>query len=714
MGIFPRFRVVVVRDVEAMGQRLAATIRDSFLAERDRWPLWLPVLLGVGIAAYFSWPEEPSLAAGGGALILCAAIAVGGRRHPELLMGGLALVMLAAGFTLSQWAALRHAGPVVTRETGPVTVHGRVGVVELLGKSQRIELDHLRIDRMAEVPLKIRIRLTQRSEPAIPGQQVSLRAILRPPPAPSLPGGYDFARQAWFQGLGAVGFAVTVPVIEAAPPVGMAETLVDWLAGVRHRVTLRINTVIGGEGGVVAAALVTGEQAAVSEKTWDDYRDSGLAHLLSISGVHFSMVAGLVFVVVRGGLAAIPWVALRFPIKKWTAVIALGATLFYLMLSGATVPAQRSFTSIAIVLLAVLVDRKALSMRTVAWAAMAVLLWQPQALVGASFQMSFAAVIALIAAYETTNPQMSAWRAERGAVRWLALYGGSIAFTSVVASLATAFYTIYHFSRFSTWSVASNLLAIPLTGAIVMPAALVAVLMMPFGLDELPLQLMGWGVDVINRIAAAVASWPSASVVVPPVSTAAVAAYSLGGLWLCLWRRRWRLFGLVPMLGALLTVPFADPPDILIDGDGQMMAVRSATGGLLYSSLKRGGFVRDAWAERAGSGLPARAFSDSDEADGLACDSLGCLWRGHGMPVALVRRAEALAEDCAAASVVVASVPLRHDCPSARLTIDRIALWREGPHAIWLDDLRVVSVRAWRGERPWVVKPEEKKRRITE
>ena len=210
------------------------------------------------------------------------------------------------------------------------------------------------------------------------------------------------------------------------------------------------------------------------------------------------------------------------------------------------------------------------------------------------------------------------------------------------------------------------------------------------------------------------ASWPSASVVVPPVSTAAVAAYSLGGLWLCLWRRRWRLFGLVPMLGALLTVPFADPPVILIDGDGQMMAVRSASGGLLYSSLKRGGFVRDAWAERAGSGLPARAFSDSDEADGLACDSLGCLWRGHGMPVALVRRAEALAEDCAAASVVVASVPLRHDCPSARLTIDRIALWREGPHAIWLDDLRVVSVRAWRGERPWVIKPEEKKRRITE
>lgn len=714
MGKLPRFRVAMNLAGGAGGLRLAAAASDAFFAERDRWPLWLPVLLGVGIAGYFSWPVEPPAWVGIAGFGLCGVLAVLVRRHPVAPLVALALGMVAGGFALSQWAAARKAGPVVTHEMGPLTVRGRITAVELAGVSQRVELDNLSIDRLAVAPLKIRLRLTRRTEAVMPGQQVIVRAVLRPPPAPSLPGGYDFARQAWFEGLGAVGFAVTVPEVTAPPAGGLAESLVIWLAGLRHQVTMRISGTIGGERGAVAAALVTGERAAVTEQTWDHYRDSGLVHLLSISGLHFSMVAGLVFVVVRGGLAALPWVALRFPIKKWTAVVALGATVFYLLLSGATVPAQRSFASIAIVLLAVLFDRKAISLRTVAWAATAVLLWQPQALVGASFQMSFAAVIALVAAFEAVAPRLSEWRAEGGVVRWLALYGGGISFTSLVAGSATAFYAVHHFSRFASWSVAANLLAVPLTGVIVMPAALVAMLLMPVGLDEPALVVMGWGVEAVNRLASAVAHWPGAAVVVPPVSMAAMAIYSLGGLWLCLWRRRWRLLGLVPMVGAMLTIPFYDLPDVLIDGDGEVMAVRAADGGLLYSSLKRGAFVREAWAERAGAGRRARAFADMDPADRLACDSQGCLWRGGGVPVALVRRAEAFAEDCSVATVVVAAVPLRHACPSARLTIDRIALWRDGPHAVWLDGLHAVSVRASRGERPWVLKPEaEKKRTVT-
>jgi len=713
VGNLPHFRVAAILAVGAGGFRFAAAASEAFFAERDRWSLWLPVLLGSGIALYFTLSVEPPAFAGLTGLGLSIVLAVAVRRHALAPLLAVGLCMVATGFSVSQWAAVRRAGPVVSHEMGPVTVRGRIAAVEVLGQSQRVELDRLTIDRMAEPPLKIRLRLTRRTDSVMPGQQVTLRAVLRPPPAPSLPGGYDFARQAWFEGLGAVGFAVTAPEIVPTAADGLAESFAIWLAGLRHRVTLRISGVIGGEEGAVAAALVTGERAAVTEQTWDEYRDSGLAHLLSISGVHFSMVAGLVFVVVRGTLAALPWVALRFAIKKWTAVVALGATVFYLLLSGATVPAQRSFASIAIVLLAVLVDRKAISMRTVAWAATAVLLWQPQALIGASFQMSFAAVVALVAAFEAVAPQVSAWRAEGGGVRWLALYGGTISFTSLVAGSATAFYAVHHFSRFATWSVPANLLAVPLTGVVVMPAGLVALLLMPFGLDEPALRVMGWGVEGINRLATAVAGWPGAAIVVPPVSVTAMAIYSLGGLWLCLWRRRWRRLGLVPMLGAVLTVPFHDLPDVLIDGDGEIMAVRAAAGGLLYSSLKRGAFVRQSWDERAGAGLEPRAFEQAGAVDGLTCDSQGCLWRGGGLPVSLVRRAEAFAEDCAVAKVVVSTVPLRHDCPSARLTIDRIALWRDGPHAVWLEPLRGISARSWRGERPWVVKPEEEKKKKT-
>jgi competence protein ComEC len=708
VGEIPHLWVVGGLAWRAGGLRVRSAVAAAFLAERDRWSLWLPVILGMGIGVYFSAPSEPAVGTGVVALGLVVGAMVALRWRSGVLLGMAALATAAGGFTLSQWAAQRNAGPVVEKQTAPVTVRGRVAAVEVVGGAQRVELDHLAIDRLAATPRKIRLRLTREAAEVVPGQQVKLRAVLRSPPAPSLPGGFDFARQAWFEGLGAVGFAISAPETEAAPPGGPGEAFAEWLAALRHRVTLRMVNVIGGEDGAVAAALVTGERAAVSEKTWDDYRDSGLAHLLSISGVHFSMVAGLVFALVRGSLAAVPGVALRYPIKKWTAVIALAAALFYLLLSGVSVPAQRSFASIAIVLLAVLVDRKAISLRTVAWAATAVLVWQPQALVGASFQMSFAAVIALIAAFEAIGPKLAEWKSEPGAVRWLALYGGGIAFTSVVASAATTFYTIYHFSRFSTWSVASNLLAVPLTGVVVMPAALAALLLMPFGLDEPALVVMGWGVEGINRLAAAVAGWPGASVVVPPVSVGAVVAYSLGGLWLCLWRRRWRLLGLGPMVAALLTIPFHDWPDLLVDGEGQMMAVRSAGGGLLYNSLSRGAFVRSAWEERAGNGRPPREFSAADASDRLACDSTGCLWRGRGVAVALVTRAEALQDDCAVAEVVVAAVPLRHPCPSAAIVIDRNRLWREGPHAVWLTERKAVSVRSWRGERPWVIRPEKR------
>ncbi len=697
-----------------MAESLEATEKtgvfvSALAAQRDRWVAWLPVFLGVGIGLYFALPTEPDAAVGPAALAAAALLAWSLRRRLMPLAFGIALLAAASGFALAQWAAALAAAPVLERQVGPLRVEGRAAVVEATPRGQRVLLENLTLGRDLPVPRRVRVTLTSRSQPVAPGDRIAVTAVLAPPPPPSVPGGYDFARRAWFEGLGGVGYAVRRVEVLAAPEPGPFERLRLGLSAARRQMTERVTAVVPGEAGAVLAALLTGERAAIGQETWDAYRDSGLAHLLAISGLHMSMVAGLAFLVVRGALALVPAVALRRPIKKWAAVAALAATFAYLLVAGAPVPTQRAFVMIAIVLLAVLVDRTAISMRTVAWAAAAVLAWQPEALVGASFQMSFAAVVALIAAYEALGPRLAAWRGEGGWARGVGLYVGGIAGTTVIAGLATAFFAAHHFSRFASWSVAANLVAVPVTGAVVMPLGMLGLLLMPLGLDGPALALAGWGVGLVNRTAAAVAAWPGAALALPAPPTWAVAVFALGGAWLCLWRGRLRLWGVPALAVAVAATAAVRPPDLLVDGRARLMAVRGADGGLLLSSGRGGRMVRDAWLERHGAGLPARVFAEAAAADGLRCDSLGCLWRRDGVTVALARRLEALAEDCAVAQVVVSAEPTRRLC-RAPVVIDRFDVWREGAHAVWLNDSspRVETVRGVQGERPWTRRPERR------
>jgi competence protein ComEC len=692
--------------------RAASAFSDMLVAQRDRWALWLPVALGIGIGLYFALRSEPGHWIGALVLALCTGLAWAGRRRTALLLPALCAVALACGFTAAQLSALRAEAPVVARQLGPLRVEGRVAEVEATQRGQRVLLEQVSLANGQPAPPRVRLSMTARTAPLLPGERIAVSAILRPPPEPALPGGFDFARQAWFDGLGAVGFSVgqaeVLPEREAPGAVDAARLS---LAAARRQLTERVTAVIPGDAGAVAAALLTGERGGLSQAVWDTYRDSGLAHLLSISGLHMSMLAGLVFLVVRGALALVPAVALRFPIKKWTALVALAATFGYLLLSGAPVPTQRAFAMISIVLLAVLVDRTAISMRTVAWAAAAVLLWQPQALVGASFQMSFAAVIALIAAFEGLAPRMAVWRGEGGWLRGGILYVGGIVATTLIAGAATAFYAAHHFSRFASWSVAANLAAVPLTGFIVMPFGLLGLLLMPFGLEEWPLRIAGFGVELVNRTAVAVAAWPGAAVAVPSPPMTALALFSLGGLWLCLWQGRLRLPGLVAMLAAVGLTALERPPDVLVDDRAELMAVRGADGGLLLSADRGNRLVREAWLERAGGAAPARPFAAAAEQDGLRCDTLGCLYRRAGQVVALARRPEALLEDCAVAGVAISAAPLRHPCPSAQKVIDRFTVWRGGAHAVWLEEgaARIESVRAAQGRRPWVRWPDQER-----
>lgn len=689
-----------------------AWLARSAAEERERWILWVPVFIGAGIAAYFELGAEPPAWSGavGLAVAVAARIALPGRPLAAMTMTCLALAFL--GFSAAQLRVALVAAPFLQRESGGAVVEGRMCQVALLPSGYRVHLDHLSITGMVpeDTPERIRLRVHGASAADHAGGWVQLTARLGPISAPVAPGAFDFQRDVYFDRIGAVGFAFGAPQpIAPRRELGWLTDLPCQLSILRLEIARRIRAILPGDVGAISVALITGDQGAISRPTMQNMRDSGLVHLLSISGLHIGLVAGILFVAVRRLLCLVPRVALYYPVKKWGAVAALLGTLFYMLLAGAPVPTVRAYIMASMFLLAVLLDRTAISMPPVAWAAVVVLLVRPEELIGPSFQMSFAAVVCLVAAYEATQATRLRWRAGSGWGGRAGLYVAALLLTSLVATLATAPYSIYHFNRIANYGVIANMLAVPLTGVWVMPWAVFAVVLMPFGLEHLALIPMGWGVDVITVIADEVARRPEAAYVVPLLPTTGLATVTLGGLWLCLWQQRWRFAGVPVVVLGLATIAFARSPDVLVSENGRFFAVADPGGGLLLSTPNADDFVADTWSRRSGADAVGSFPADGYGAGGrLACDSLGCIYRTFGRTIALVQQPVALFEDCRMADVVISLEPVRVPCPAATV-VDRFDLWRNGAYAIWIaadGAIDIRSVREMRGDRPWVVRPQ--------
>jgi len=673
-------------------------------AERERWLLWLPVAFGAGVGLYFGLPREPAPWMGFIAIALLLGPTIVWRARMAAFVPLLGLLAMALGFAAAQWRTERVAAPLLTERFGPAEIVGRIEELERLGTAARLTLAPLSIEGLEprQLPRLVRLRVGSPPPEAIPGAVVRLRGVLLPPPQPALPGGYDYAREAFFRGLGGVGYAFGAVLVEA-DATGASGWSLFW-SRLRADIGGELRQVLDGDVAAVSEALLTGERAAISEPLREAYRDSGLAHLLSISGLHISLVALIFLFALRAILAAIPILALDYPIKKWTAAAAFVVLPFYAVLVGSSVPTVRATLMLMLVLLAVMLDRRAISLRLVAWAALAVLVLWPEALLGASFQMSFAAVAAMIAAYELWRDSPSA-RRERGLLAWLRLYVTGLFLSSTIATLATAPFSLFHFDRVALYGLVANLIAVPLTGVWVMPACLLVYLALPFGLAELPLRLLGWSVAVINRTAEIVAGWPGASLLLPAMPLWGLVVASLGGLWLCLWRRPWRLAGLLALAVGLASPFLVRTPDILVSGDARVLGVADPTGRLWLSSGRAQRFTTEEWLERRGQETAEvwwRAPEDA-LAGWLACDTLGCRYERAGRAVALVFAGDALMEDCWSSDLVVATLPVRRACPRGTAVIDRFDLWRGGTFAFWVeaDGIRWRSVADWRGERPW-------------
>ena len=680
-------------------RRALAAAEAALAGEGGRLAPWLAVAMGAGVLAFLLPRHDPPAWLSWAALLpLPLALALMRRR---LLGAWLAGLCAAAGLGFAAAAWHTHAAPPMPElPRGALVLTGTVSELDPLPGGARITLRGARWNEaMPPLERELRVRLQARdtARPR-PGEVVRVRALLRPPSAPAYPGGWDFQRAAFFEGLGGSGFAlgpVEVLAQGAAPP----------LAPLRAAMEARVMAALPGDAGAIAAALLTGGQSGISPAAMRAMRDSGLAHLLSVSGLHIAIVIGATAFVARFALALVPAFALRWGTRPWALLAGVAAGGFYTVLTGLQVPMLRAFAMACVVALAVWAGRRALSPRVLAVAAALVLLWSPASVLGPSFQMSFAAVLALVAVAEATRGRVPppGWRR---ALFWLS----ASVVTSVVAGLATMPFGLHHFGRVQLYGVAANALAVPLTSFLVMPAGMLAALLMPLGLEAWPLAVMGWGVAGVLAIARAVAAWPGAAMALAPLPGWGLALAAFGLCWLCLWRRRWRWAGVPLILAGLASALLVRPPDAVAAADGRLFLLRD--GDALWIERRPGAsrFVREAWLRQFGE-AEAPELPRELEAGQLRCGAERCVLRGRlallrpaPPPRGLRRPPDWTPEPlCGQVQVILSPEPVRGRCDGTAV-VDRFAVWRDGAHAVWLSPggARVLSDRAHRGDRPWV------------
>jgi competence protein ComEC len=664
---------------------------------------WIPVAFGAGIAFYFTAEREPvAWVTAAAAAALCAA-AVLLRRQKAFPVAAL-IAALAAGFATATLKTARVAHGVLARPVYSVSLKGFVETHEERERTDRFVLRVIEMEtaRLQTKLQRVRLSVKKSTAPAV-GSFVELKARLLPPLAPLLPGGYDFGRDMYFAGIGASGFVTgSIKTLDAPFDGGWSLRYAAFMQGLRDAIDARIRTVLGGDRRAIATALLTGRRDAISAPVNDAMFVSGLGHVLSISGYHMAVVAGVVFFAVRALLALVPVLTVTFPIKKWSAAAALFAAAFYLLLSGAEVATQRSFFMTAVVLIAIMVDRRAVTFRTLAVAAIVLLLVAPEALVHPSFQMSFAATLGLVALVQIGMPALFASPDHSPTAR-AALWGGReaamLALASLIAGMATMPYAAFHFHRVTPYGVIANLAAMPVVSALVMPAGLLGMVAMPFGFDGVFWRIMGFGIDWMIAVALWVASLPGAVGRVAAFGTGPLIAASAGIILLGLLRTPLRWSG-AGAIGLAVVWALATPrPDLLISADGRNVAVRAKDGRLHLMGTARDAFLLKGW---LAADADARLPGDASLGDGVSCDDAGCVAPlADGRLVALALRPEAFADDCRRAVLIVALRQAPSDCNAP--VIDQETLRKQGAIALRRTRGGIAMDAVWpRGvNRPW-------------
>ncbi len=678
------------------------TQRLSDVLDQQRGHLfpWSPVLFATGIGGFFTLKEEPTIwllwtFAGCAVISFLCAIRYGATLFGPVVV---ALALIAAGFSVAGWRTHSVAAPVLEwRYYGPI--EGRViGLDRSASDAVRVTLDRVTLPKLSpdEMPVRVRVSLhgAAAGGPDLrPGAHVMTTGHVSPPGGPVEPGGFDFQRHSWFGQLGGVGYT-RVPMVNAGPP-----QTDDW-AGKVFRVRLALSRFVqnslSGDIGGFGAAVTSGDRSGMGQDALKALRASNLAHLLAISGLHMGLLTGCVFAALRIVLSAIPFVALYWPTKRIAAVGALIAATGYFILSGGNVSTERAYAMAAVALFAVMLDRRAISIRAVAIAAMIVLFLRPEALLGPGFQMSFAATVALVAVFNAIRD--STWSLPR----WLQPVS-AVFISSAVAGLATAPFAAAHFNAVSHYGLFANVLSVPVMGIVVVPAAVLSAVLSLVGLADIGLQIMGLGLWWILEVAAYVAGLPGARSFVVGPGPWVLPMIAAGGMGVVLIQGRGRWVGVLPMIVAFGLWSQSTRPQILIADTGGLVGVMTDAGRAL-SRAKGSGFVATNWLENDGD--MSAQFDAFDrwskewpvQAAPVTAAELGnqTVWHVTG------KKASATVAKCPAA-ILVSNAKLSADNKSC-VVFDPDSLRRSGAVALDIDAQGIVKITTAReiaGDRIW-------------
>lgn len=700
-------RVFLRKRANQTNNQVTARVQtDALLPQNQLWEtqglLWVGFAVASGIFIHGVLLEEPYWPFAVAILAILSAVGFNRwRKHGLSRMGVLALAVFA-GVTLATVRTAMVEAPKLAEEMS-VTLTGRVLSVDQRNSGKRVLLKVLSVNNRSistiEFPEKARMRVPTTSTIQT-GEGIEVRGRLFPPAGPVTPGGYDFSYRAYYSKIGATGFAYGVPKHIDLEIGSIAIRFAQFLAKLRDRLAARITANLAdGPEAALAVALLVGERSGITPEDEENLRQAGLAHILAISGLHMALFAGGAFSVCLAVLALVPAVALRIPIHKVAAVSALMAAVVYLLLSGASVATQRSFLMIALVFLGLIVGRRGLTLRSVAIAGLFLLVLAPERLFFPGFQMSFAAVIALIAVYDIWRKRPPAdrfasgndavwYRLGKNLTGWVA----GLFVTALVAGLATGIIGAHHFARIAPYGLIGNMLGMPVFSLIVMPMGVLALALMPFGLAAIPLTVMAFGLSLLLDIAAFTAGLTGTAAQIGILSAPAALLLIAGLFALLLLPGRLRAMSLVPVVLGTLLVKMERPPDIQIAASGSQLAARDETG-LLRLTSQSGSFQNAIWLQTEGiaeEAIKSRTMKSSQK----KCDKTGCVVFAFPeksalgpsptpLKIAIPKTIQALGLDCRKADIVVSDKVARGNCV-APIIIDKNIRKSRGTISIWL------------------------------
>lgn len=689
-------------------QKIQELIVNQAAAQKDRLFLWVPFCLALGIGIYFGLKNEPPILLGAsffclsiGAVFLMWRTQETTLLHKSMFLMAFAFSIVALGLTVAQIKTHISYTPMIVKKMTPVGLVGTIKSIEPMEEGSRAVLNDLEIERLTpeQTPRKIRLRI-RKDDGLAAGQRVQLLAGLNPPSPPVAPGAFDFQQMAYFQGIGAVGFSYNAPEILETGKTPVLESL-------RRKISDTIQVHTTGPQQPVLVALMTGQRKAIRDEDWEALRESGLAHMLAISGLHVGMVAGVLFFFCRLLLALSSRLALHYPIKKWAAIVALVGACFYTLIVGATIPTQRALMMTGLVMIAILFDRSPFSLRLVALAACIVLLISPESLMSVSFQMSFAAVTALICFFDWLRPVWKRFYSRAGIMRRALLYFTGVSLTTLIAGTATGLFALYHFQQYALYSLLANIVAVPILAFIVMPMMVLSYVLMPLGLDSLSLSAAEWGIGWILATAHYVSGMEGA---VWRVSTwpvwIFVSMVIVMWFWI-VWQGKLKHIALPVFVVLTLLAFLYRQPDIQVGEKIDLVALKDKQNKIWLSTGQKSRYTAENWQRRNGQEKEKKKKSiwpREGEKEGfpLACGTYGCRGNVNGQKVAIAFSVKASQEDCNWADILIADRPVDKNC-RAENVIDYFDVWRHGPHAIWLSpqEIKIRTVEEVRGNRLW-------------